>query len=137
MKRNFWLRELGHMRFAPITLTGEVLMQENTYNTPPGLVIGMFYRENGMFQLDIFEECAFIFDGMEIQRASVESSNIVSIGHDPLLCFLDVEFTGGSVYRYYGVKTRLFNDLMGAESPGKFLAKEIKGECSYIKLPHD
>ena len=135
MKRDYWLRERSSLYVAPVTLTGEVILDEITHGLAPGTLIGLFHEENGECQIDILEPYVHLFDDLEIPRAAVKSSNITSIGHDPRLSFLDVEFTGGSVYRYYGVPASLFCKFMEADSKGKFLAKEIKEQCPYKKMP--
>jgi len=135
MEKEYWLRRRKSMCFAPITLSGGVILDEITDSLLPGLLlVGLFQEEDGECKVDIFEDFYHLFDDLEIPRTAVESSNIVSIGHDPRLSFLDVEFTGGDVYRYYGVKTCLFDELMEAESKGKFLNKKIKGHFPYTKM---
>jgi hypothetical protein len=69
-----------------------------------------------------------------IKRAPVRSSNVASVGHDPNRNILDVEFRDGSLYRYFGVPTALFLDLVGASSIGSFLATEIKGIYRFERL---
>lgn len=61
-----------------------------------------------------------------IERVKVESSQIESVGYDPEKSVLDVEFRGGSVYRYDHVPFELFDALMKSESKGKFFGQSIK-----------
>ena len=69
-----------------------------------------------------------------MQRQSVTSSNIKSIGYDPPSAVLEVEFTDGSIYRYYGVPAQLYASLMAASSHGSYLAREIKGSFRFEKV---
>ena len=139
MKRDYWLRDRNTGQdVVPVTLTGEVILEEITHSLAVGeLLIGLFHDENGECQIDIFAPYVHLFDDLEIPRTAVESSNIVSIGHEPRLSFLDVEFTGGTVYRYYCVGAYIFNSLMEAESQGKFLNAKIKGRFIYTKISRD
>lgn len=54
-------------------------------------------------------------------RTPVTSSNIRSIGYDPQLALLEVEFTSGDVYQYFDVPEPLYQGLLNAVSPGQFL----------------
>jgi hypothetical protein len=60
-----------------------------------------------------------------MNRTSVKSSNIQSIGYDPGTETLEVEFSGERVYQYYGVPADLHAELMVAESHGSFLYEHI------------
>ena len=39
---------------------------------------------------------------------------------------LEVEFSSGSVYNYFGVTERLFQAFLGAPSKGKFFAQRVR-----------
>lgn len=65
-----------------------------------------------------------------MKRTPVDSSNIVSVGHEQTL---EVEFAGG-VYRYDGVPADLHQQLMAAESKGQFFASAIKGKYPFTKV---
>ena len=69
-----------------------------------------------------------------MNRVSVESSNIASIGYDEASRTLEVEFLDGSVYRYSGVPLAKYNGLMDADSHGKYLNANIKGSYRYTKV---
>lgn len=62
---------------------------------------------------------------------SVESSNITSIGHDADNSFLYIQFKNGSVYRYACVTTGMYQDMLNAESVGRYHAQVVK------KLPYE
>lgn len=70
-----------------------------------------------------------------MQRTSVSSSNIASIGYDAEQEILEVEFLNGSVYQYSGVPESLYSELMSADSHGSYLDTYIKkGGFSYNKI---
>ena len=68
-----------------------------------------------------------------MRRYKVESSNIDSIGHNFLTKNLEIEFKGGNIYRYKKVPRRVFKDMMGADSKGKFFWKNVRFEYPYKK----
>ena len=68
-----------------------------------------------------------------MERKSVSSSNIASIGYDEATSTLEVEFLNGSVYHYYDVPDNEYQSLMSADSHGKYLAANIKGRYRYSK----
>jgi len=47
---------------------------------------------------------------------------------------MEVEFKGGSLYRYKDVPEKVFNGLLKAESVGRFLTSEIKDKFDYVKI---
>ncbi|MEH2143236.1 KTSC domain-containing protein [Nostoc sp.] len=49
-----------------------------------------------------------------MQRTSVSSSNIASIGYDAKQQILEVEFLKGSVYQYSAVSESLYTGFMSA-----------------------
>lgn len=62
-----------------------------------------------------------------MNRTSVRSSNIASIGHDPATNKLEIEFSNGSVYSYSDVPAEKHTALMTAPSIGMHFAKNIRG----------
>lgn len=68
------------------------------------------------------------------QMINVVSSNIYSIGYDVNDNTLYVMFTNDSIYAYYNVEQRVYNNLLKASSLGSFLAREVKGVYRYQKL---
>jgi hypothetical protein len=69
-----------------------------------------------------------------MNRKSVESSNILSIGYDYITMILEVEFKYSGIYHYSEVPQEIYDALMTANSKGKYLNANIKGVYSYIKL---
>ena len=61
-----------------------------------------------------------------MQRERIESSNIVSLGHDPVNQVLELEFGHGGVYRFRGVPLELVQGLREAPSKGVYFHAHIK-----------
>lgn len=67
-------------------------------------------------------------------RIPVTSSDIASVGYNPVTRVLEVEFVKTGVYSYIGVPPELYAELMAAPSKGKFFNKAIKnGPFPYEK----
>jgi hypothetical protein len=63
-----------------------------------------------------------------------DSSNIESVAYDKDDSMLLVRFQTGSEYAYYNVPEDKYQNLLEAESKGKFFVKEIKPEYEYKKI---
>lgn len=61
-----------------------------------------------------------------MERQSVSSSNIASIGYEEASGTLEVEFLSGSIYRYFGVPAGVHAGLMAASSHGSYFNANIK-----------
>ena len=70
-----------------------------------------------------------------MDRETVESSNIESIGYDAGSGILEVEFKGGSVYQYRGIPQEMYDELREADSVGSFIHRRIKNvfECERVE----
>jgi hypothetical protein len=62
----------------------------------------------------------------DILRTRVKSSNIFSIGYDPVNKILQVEFKKGSIYEYYDVPDNVYQNFMKAGSKGNFISQLSK-----------
>ena len=69
-----------------------------------------------------------------MQRQSVRSSHIKSIGYSPSQQMLEVEFKDGKVYQYYDVPKKEYIAMMEAWSKGRHLDKHIKPKYRYAKV---
>jgi hypothetical protein len=69
-----------------------------------------------------------------MERITVDSSNISSIGYDEGSSTLEVEFKNGAVYQYFDVPLNLYEGLKNASSTGQYLAQHIKGYYRYVKV---
>ena len=61
-----------------------------------------------------------------MHRSRVASSAITSIGHSPEDDILEVEFHSGRVYQYLGVPTPEYENLITANSIGRWFNKHIR-----------
>lgn len=69
-----------------------------------------------------------------MQRTSVSSSNVESIGYDEDHGTLEIEFKNGAIYQYFDVPLNIFNTLMSAGSIGAYLASNIKGVYRFSRV---
>lgn len=69
-----------------------------------------------------------------MRRASVDSSNIASIGYKKTEKLLEIRFNNGSVYQYSDVPQDIYEGLQSAESKGKFFHSKIRTGFSFKKV---
>jgi len=75
-----------------------------------------------------------------MERTPVTSSNISSIGYDEEAKTLEIAFLDkgsggdGAVYQYYEVPKNVYDEIMEAESKGKYLHQNIKDVFRYSKV---
>ncbi|KER07065.1 Lysine--tRNA ligase protein [Marine Group I thaumarchaeote SCGC AAA799-E16] len=69
-----------------------------------------------------------------MNRISVSSSNIRSIGYDPDSETLEIEFHSGGIYQYFGVPSNVYDALMSASSHGGFFAANVKDNYRWQKI---
>lgn len=69
-----------------------------------------------------------------MERYSVASSNISSIGYDPGTETLEVEFLNNSIYQYYNVPQNMYDQLMMEPSKGRFLNTYIRNAYPYSRV---
>ena len=69
-----------------------------------------------------------------MERYSVASSNIASIGYDTNTETLEVEFLNGSVYQYFNVGPNMYDQIMQAGSKGRFLNTYIKNAYPFSRV---
>jgi hypothetical protein len=61
-----------------------------------------------------------------MNRKSVESSNLASIGYDAVNKILEIEFNHGGIYQYFDVPENVYAELMNANSHGQYFDRNIK-----------
>lgn len=65
----------------------------------------------------------------------IRSSNVVSVGYDPSVHILEVEFHGGAIYQYAFVPPEKHAEMMKpGQSVGAFLHAHIKPNYQYRKV---
>jgi hypothetical protein len=63
---------------------------------------------------------------IRINREKVSSKSIVSAGYDAASATLELEYSGGGLYRHFMVPAELHRRLMDASSKGAFVNEHIK-----------
>jgi hypothetical protein len=71
---------------------------------------------------------------LEIAREPVSSSNLASVGYDGVMKVISIEFKGGEVYCYLDCERELFDNLMKAESQGKFFYTHIRNVKEFVHV---
>ncbi len=61
-----------------------------------------------------------------MDRISVVSSNVWSVGYDESSMTLEVAYRSGGVYHYYGVSSYEYQRLLFASSKGTYMNEVIK-----------
>ncbi len=70
-----------------------------------------------------------------MERQSVSSQNLSSVGYDEETSVLEIAFNSGFVYQYYGIPVFLYTGLMFAASKGEYFDRNIrKGHYSYRQV---
>lgn len=69
-----------------------------------------------------------------MERLSVESSNLASIGYDAESEILEIEFNHGGIYQYFDVPENVYEELMNADSHGVYFSANIRNDYEYQKL---
>lgn len=68
-----------------------------------------------------------------MERQSVSSSLLASIGYDAENEILEVEFNHGGVYQYFDVPEDVYEELMNAPSHGVYFSANIRNDYQYEK----
>jgi len=63
-----------------------------------------------------------------------ESSVIADIDYDDETAELDITFTSGKKYRYFGVPADVYSDFLDAPSRGKFFNAQIKDVYDFAEV---
>ena len=67
-----------------------------------------------------------------MERESVKSSNLASIGYDEENNILEIEFNHGGIYQYSNVPYYVYEELMNASSHGTFFSANIRNNKKFI-----
>ncbi len=62
-----------------------------------------------------------------------QSSNVAGFSYDKATQVLTVEFNSGSRYDYYDVPEHIFRGMESADSKGRYLNAQIKGNYRYAR----
>ena len=66
-----------------------------------------------------------------IQFTEVQSSNIISVGHDGTNLY--VNYKSGT-YMYENVDKSVYESLLSSDSKGRFMNENIKGRYNYSRI---
>ncbi|MGW0586159.1 KTSC domain-containing protein [Streptomyces sp. NPDC002920] len=69
-----------------------------------------------------------------MERHSVASSNVASVGYTLEGSILEVGFHSGTVYQYHGVPQSVYVAFMSAPSKGSYHARFIKDRYPYWRV---
>ena len=69
-----------------------------------------------------------------MQRQSVTSSNVRSVGYDRATQTLEMEFHSGGIYQYHGVSESEYRALVSAGSVGSYFHAHIKDRYPYTRV---
>jgi hypothetical protein len=67
-------------------------------------------------------------------RQQVSSSDLRSVGYDPIQSVLEIEFNSGGIYQYFNVPENVYHGLMTASSHGRYFHAHIKDHYRYVRL---
>lgn len=63
---------------------------------------------------------------IRLERQSVKSRILRSVGYDDSTKILEIEFHTGLVYQYLGVSPKVYADLMHSSEIGKYFSKKVR-----------
>ncbi len=69
-----------------------------------------------------------------MKRTDVDSSMLKSVGYDEKKQILEAKFNHGGIYEYYDVEKETFDDLMNADSVGRYFINNIKDDYDYSQI---
>ncbi len=61
-----------------------------------------------------------------LERQSVKSVILRSVGYDERTKILEIEFHSGLVYQYSGVPLKIYKDLMHSGEIGKYFSDKVR-----------
>jgi len=64
----------------------------------------------------------------------LKSTNLRAVEYDPFMKTMVLRFHTGGDYEYINVGRKIFNDLVKAESAGKFFHTHIRGKYEFLKV---
>jgi lysyl-tRNA synthetase, class II len=69
-----------------------------------------------------------------MQRQTVESTTMRSVGYDQTNQVLEVEFQSGAVYQYLDVPGAIYKEFLDAESEGQYFNSEIRDTFGFVRV---
>lgn len=65
---------------------------------------------------------------------TADSSSIASVGYSPQNRTLEIEFRNGARYRYFGVPCDAYEEMLAAESKGRYFHRVIRQIYAYQQI---
>lgn len=69
----------------------------------------------------------------DILSERLNSSNLEQADYDTMMNTMTLKFRAGYCYEFYGVPKKIFDELVTAESAGKFFHANIRNKFEYAK----
>lgn len=69
-----------------------------------------------------------------MDRLTVSSSDLASVGYDENSQILEIGFLDGSVYQYFDVPKNIYDGILNASSKGTYFHEYIRNVYAYTKL---
>jgi len=69
-------------------------------------------------------------------RVDLQSTSLNAATYQKQDALLELEFRSGTVYRYVGVPEQVYQELLTAESKGRYFNRHIRNRFPYTKTPH-
>ena len=67
-------------------------------------------------------------------RVDLQSTSLNAATYQDQRGFLELEFRSGAIYRYIGVPEQVYQELLSAESKGRYFNQHIRNRFSYVKI---
>ena len=68
------------------------------------------------------------------RRPTADSSSIACVGYSPQSCTLEIEFRNGERYRYFEVPHQAYDQMLAAESKGRYFHRSIRQTYAYERI---
>jgi hypothetical protein len=67
-------------------------------------------------------------------RVDLQSNTLKAATYQDRSASLELEFRSGAIYRYRGVPEPVFQELLSAESKGRYFNQRIRNRFTYAKI---
>ena len=67
-------------------------------------------------------------------RVDLKSTSLNAATYQDQSAFLELEFRNGAIYRYVGVPTQTYQELLRAESKGRYFNQHIRNRFTHAKI---
>ena len=71
-----------------------------------------------------------------VDRTSVNSTTLASVGYDAEALVLELQFCNHAIYRYHSVPCSVYRDLLAADSKGKLCNQCIRPHFAFTRYFH-